>query len=285
MLIDGDGAAPRRLGRGRPGEGGLDGIDGALQQFGGLLRQIVDHGLAVVAGRGVGGGLADLGVHLLEFRAETGGVGPAGDDLVEGGAILAVAGEGGGGLVVGGGDAPLGVQRVVELLAQVGEPAALAHFREHRRDAAGFAAGGLVDAAHDRRAFAVAEAVEGVDARRGRPFRPARARAHRGVRCSKAASRSAIGVCGGSQGARPLVFAGACRRAGCRGCCAGRRAADRRRCQPFAADSWPTFGDSHASPRGRLCAGLNLRDPGSRRVRPGAVRAAPGFQASHLALD
>ena len=72
----------------------LHGIDGALDQFGGLLGEIVHHVFALAARGSVSRGLADLRVHLLEFGAEIGGIGPASDDLLDAGALLAVAGEG-----------------------------------------------------------------------------------------------------------------------------------------------------------------------------------------------
>ena len=56
-------------------EGGLNGVDGAMEQLGGLLRQVVHHAFAVASRRRAVGGFADLGVHLLEFGAEVSCIG------------------------------------------------------------------------------------------------------------------------------------------------------------------------------------------------------------------
>ena len=65
--------------------------------------------------------------------------------------------------VVGGGEAAIGGHGVVELLAQVGEAPARAHFREHLGGTAGIVAAGLVDAVDDGIFLAVAEHVERVE--------------------------------------------------------------------------------------------------------------------------
>src|SRR5215472_8362025 len=69
--------------RWRAVEGGPYGVDGTVKQLSRLLCKIVDHAFALASRRRAGSGLADLGIHLLEFGTEVSSIGPAPDNLFD----------------------------------------------------------------------------------------------------------------------------------------------------------------------------------------------------------
>ena len=137
-------------------------MDRALQQSSGSPGQVVDHAAAVRAAGRRSGCRADRGVHLLQPSGDPAGVGPAAQDGLRRAAVGIVAGECGCRLLVGAGEAAVGFECAVELLAQAGERSALSHSRHDGGHAALVGSSRFADTAHDRGSLAEGmERIEG----------------------------------------------------------------------------------------------------------------------------
>ena len=151
------------VGRRRAGECGAHRLDGPLDDLGRFVGQLVKSTLAFVASRDGCGGLANLGIHFVKAPAQGGGVGPAGEDLIDDGAVVAVVREGRGRPVVGGAETLLCHQRAIELLAELGISATLAHLREDGLHTTRVGVSGVLDPGEHGGAGAIGEALQGVE--------------------------------------------------------------------------------------------------------------------------